>query len=111
MKIGLETQRLVSFTKRVDSIEAWCSECGKQREMIHPEEAAARTGVSLRAIYRLVEAHKLHFIETPEGLAYLSQLSYSGPGLPLKEFNVTPVMIVVIGPQPASANQGAAGGA
>jgi excisionase family DNA binding protein len=39
--------------------------------MIHPEEAAARTGVSLRAIYRLVEAHKLHFIETPEGLVLI----------------------------------------
>jgi hypothetical protein len=39
--------------------------------MIHPEEAAARAGVGLRAIYRLVEAHKLHFIETPEGLVLI----------------------------------------
>lgn len=67
MKIGLETQRVVSFTKRVHSIEAWCKQCGKQREMIHPEEAAARAGVSLREIYRQVEAHELHFIETHEG--------------------------------------------
>ena len=71
MKIGLETQRVVSLTKRVHALEAWCSQCGQQREMIHPEEAAARAGVSLRAIYRLVEAHKLHFIETPEGLVLI----------------------------------------
>ena len=71
MKIGVETQRVVSLTKRVGAIEAWCSQCGEQRQMIHPEEAAARAGVSLRAIYRLVEAHKLHFIETPEGLVLI----------------------------------------
>ena len=64
MKIGVETQRVVSLTRRVGALEAWCSQCGEQRQMIHPEEAAARAGVSLRAIYRLVEAHKLHFIET-----------------------------------------------
>ena len=67
MKIGLETQRVVSLTKRVHAFEAWCSQCGEQRQMIHPEEAAARAGVSLRAIYRLVETNELHFIETPEG--------------------------------------------
>ena len=71
MKIGVETQRVVSLTKRVGAIEAWCSQCGEQRQMIHPEEAAARAGVSLRAIYRLVEAQKLHFIETPEGLVLI----------------------------------------
>ena len=67
MKIGVETQRVVSLTKCVHAIEAWCSQCGEQRQMIHPEEAAARAGVSLRAIYRLVEARQLHFIEMPEG--------------------------------------------
>ena len=71
MKIGVETQRVVRLTKRVRSIEAWCSQCGRQRELIHPEEAAARAGVSLRAIYRQVEAHKLHFIETPDGLVLI----------------------------------------
>jgi hypothetical protein len=45
----------VSLTKRVHAIEAWCSQCGEQRQMIHPEEAAARAGVGLRAIYRLVK--------------------------------------------------------
>ena len=70
MKIGVET-RVVSLTKRVYALEAWCSECGEQRQMIHPEEAAARAEVSVRAIYRLLEAHKLHFIETPEGLVLI----------------------------------------
>lgn len=71
MKIGLATQHVVSLTKRVYALEAWCNQCGEQRQMIHPGEAAARAGVSLRAIYRLVEAHKLHFIETPEGLVLI----------------------------------------
>ena len=71
MKIGVETQRVVSLTRRVYALEAWCSQCGEQRQMIHPEEAASRAGVSLRAIYRLVEARQLHFIETPEGLVLI----------------------------------------
>ena len=71
MKIELQTQRVLSLTKRVHSVEAWCSQCGESRKMIHPEEAAARAGVSLRAIYREVEAHQLHFIETSEGLVLI----------------------------------------
>ena len=65
MKIGVETQRVVSLTKRIGAIETWCSQCDEQRQMIHPEEAAARAGV------RLVEARQLHFIETPEGLVLI----------------------------------------
>jgi hypothetical protein len=71
MKIGLETQRVVSLTRRIRAIESWCNQCGKQREMISPEGAAARAGVSLREIYRQVEAHELHFIETHEGWVFI----------------------------------------
>ena len=35
--------------------------------MLTPEEAAAASGTSARAIYRRVEAAAAHFAETPEG--------------------------------------------
>lgn len=35
--------------------------------MVSAEEAAAVTGLSRRAIYRLVESSRIHFAETPGG--------------------------------------------
>ena len=61
MKIGVETQRVVSLTRRVGAIEAWCSQCGEQRQMIHPEEAASRAGVSSSCHLPPVEAPSAAF--------------------------------------------------
>jgi hypothetical protein len=71
MEIRIETDRVLTIRRRRGVLQAWCQECGEQRDMICPEEAAGRAGVSLRAIYRRVEAKSLHFIETPDGLVFI----------------------------------------
>jgi len=45
---------------------ARCAECAGQVHMLRPEDAAAAARLSVRTIYRWVEAGRLHFIEAPE---------------------------------------------
>jgi hypothetical protein len=54
--------------RKVDALAlAWCDACAGRVPMVTPEEAARRAGVSVRAIYRRVEAGEMHFQETAEG--------------------------------------------
>jgi hypothetical protein len=66
-EITIETERLLLLKGARRPIFLWCEECRAEVKMVTPEEAAAATGVRLRAIYRRVEAGELHFTETPEG--------------------------------------------
>ena len=50
------------------SAYAWCGVCARSVGMVTPEEAARRSGVSVRTIYREIEVGGLHFLETPQGL-------------------------------------------
>jgi hypothetical protein len=45
----------------------WCNKCAEQVQMLTPGIAAAAAGVTIRTIYRRVEAGGLHFTETHEG--------------------------------------------
>lgn len=45
-----------------------CAVCGPGVPLLTPEEAAPLAGLSVRALYRLVEAGLIHFKETPDGL-------------------------------------------
>ena len=67
-EITIETQRLLMFSKRKLSVVAWCARCGERVRMVTTDEAARMAGVSPRTIYRQIEAEKLHFMETTEGL-------------------------------------------
>ncbi len=62
-EITIETERVLVISKRNTSALAWCSACGGQAQMITPETAAKLADVSSRAIYRLIEADGLHFVE------------------------------------------------
>ena len=53
------------------SFEAHCVACGQRVTMYAPAAAALIAGVTVRAIYRLVDEKKLHFIESPAGDLYL----------------------------------------
>ncbi len=66
--ITTETQRIFVIRRISRSALAWCPGCAKPVKMVSPDEAAALLRVSSRAIYRCVEAEKLHFTETAEGL-------------------------------------------
>ena len=50
------------------STVAQCAECGGRVPVVTPEEAASIAGVMARTIYHWVEAGRVHFMETPEGL-------------------------------------------
>lgn len=54
--------------RRHVSVLAWCAACAEKVQMVTPAEAALLGHVSQRTIYRWIEAEKLHFTETPEGL-------------------------------------------
>jgi len=67
-EVTIETHRLLVLRRRSGSVPAWCAECARAVEMATPDEAAIMANVSLRTIYRWVEAGKLHSDETREGL-------------------------------------------
>lgn len=66
-RITVETERLLIISRRQGAMN-WCAGCNKRVKMISVDEAAALTQVSSRTIYRWVEAEKLHFIESTDGL-------------------------------------------
>lgn len=68
IKIEIERSLLIHQPGRPErEVIAWCEECAAQVRMLRPEDAAVAAHVSVRTIYRWVEAGKLHFSETPEG--------------------------------------------
>jgi hypothetical protein len=46
-------------------------ECGEQARMATADEAAILACVSPRAIYHLIEARELHFVEMPERVVFI----------------------------------------
>ena len=67
-EISIETHRVLVISRLRKSAPAWCFSCRAQVNMVMPDEAAVLAGVSSRTIYRWIEAEKLHFTETPDGL-------------------------------------------
>ena len=67
-EITVETERLLVIRRRYQAIEEWCHDCGQLAVMIRPDQAAAVTGRTLRAIFADIEGGALHFRESPDGL-------------------------------------------
>ena len=66
-EITIETREVWVIRRSGTVAVAWCPECGQQVGMVPPEEAASRTHVSARAIYRSVEAGSIHYLELSGG--------------------------------------------
>ena len=66
IKITVETQR-IAVIRQARIATVWCQPCAKTAQMITVDEAAKLAGVRSRTIYSWVEAHRLHFSETPDG--------------------------------------------
>jgi hypothetical protein len=64
---------IIRKTKRL--VMRWCVQCGEEVRMITPEEAASMNHVSTRTIFALIEAGKVHFTETAEGLVLVCTTS------------------------------------
>jgi hypothetical protein len=66
-KITVERERLLIVASGQGQRKGFCEACDAEVEMIGAEEASLLTGLSQRAIFRLIEAGRLHFSETRRG--------------------------------------------
>lgn len=65
-----------------DSIRMWCADCAAEVEMLRPEEAAAIANVSIRTIYRWIEAAQIHHCESVGGNVVLCPQQFLRKQLP-----------------------------
>ena len=82
-EITVETERVLVIRRRYRAIEAWCDSCAEQVVMIRPDQAAAVSGLSLRAIFGDIERAELHFMEQADGMLLIclnSLLKQNGRG-------------------------------
>ena len=72
-EIAVETHRILTITINRSSRYrvTWCEECGKPARMVSADEAAILASLSSRAIYQLIEARELHFLEASDGLVFI----------------------------------------
>ena len=66
-RITAETERVVIIRRRGIETQVWCEGCREQVKLVTPETAATVTGLSVRAICRIVETEKVHFMEISNG--------------------------------------------
>jgi excisionase family DNA binding protein len=68
IRITLETERVIWLRQRRGCAPLWCAGCGDGTRMMSADEAALLTRISTRTIYRWIEADRIHFTGTPDGL-------------------------------------------
>ncbi|HWP41595.1 MAG TPA: hypothetical protein VNO14_00070 [Blastocatellia bacterium] len=81
VRITVESDQVYVMRRPVGNLRALCAECGDMVHMIMPEEAMALAGVSSREIYRLVEAGRVHFLETADGFLLICLDSLPARGI------------------------------
>jgi hypothetical protein len=69
-EINLEIEESVAISQQ-RVLLAYCRRCRKQTRMFAANEAAMIAGLTARALYRLVECGRLHFIEDRGGMLYV----------------------------------------
>lgn len=78
-EITIETHK-VFVVRRRSSFAGWCTACGETAEMVRPEDAAAFLQISLRRVFRRVEAERLHSAETADGSLFICRNSLMNAG-------------------------------
>lgn len=63
----IETHQVHVVHRRAPALDAWCDVCAATTPRVTADEAAALTRVSVRTIYRSVEAGEFHVAEPPDG--------------------------------------------
>ncbi|HSK73721.1 MAG TPA: hypothetical protein VK892_18635 [Pyrinomonadaceae bacterium] len=66
-EVVIEQDEILVVGKNGEPILGWCGDCRAEVNLASPETAAKIFGITPRAIYRLVEADRLHFSETALG--------------------------------------------
>jgi hypothetical protein len=71
IEISIETDEIFVIRRSRGPVIARCAECDGYAAMITIEEASRLTGGSCREISCLVEAGRVHFSETSDGLLFI----------------------------------------
>ena len=70
-EITVELEQMMIVKRREGAVCDWCPDCQRDVVMLTPDEAASLTPASTRALYRLIDVGRIHFIETQAGLIRL----------------------------------------
>lgn len=73
-EIEIELNETVAFSRKTERFESFCTECRALVEMSSPQVAAILLQKTEREIYRVVEAGRVHFVETDRVLICLRSL-------------------------------------
>lgn len=65
-ELKIEKSETLIVRRQYKKTFAWCDACGRETEMLAPEEAACLAKTSPRKIYQAIEAGGIHFVEQPE---------------------------------------------
>jgi hypothetical protein len=79
-RLVFETERTIIFRSRSRLQSVWCTGCGADVEMAIVEQVAREAGVSELAVYQLVEARALHFVEDEDGRVLICRRSFAEVG-------------------------------
>ena len=66
-EVTVETDEILIIRSSQEIAVAPCPECAGTTVMISPEQAAMVTCTNVRAIYRFLEAGRVHYVEVPGG--------------------------------------------
>jgi len=66
-EITVETHQVTVIHRPRPTPDVWCPGCAEVVKTVSDQEAAAMAGLSLRTIYRHLEAGRFHFTELPGG--------------------------------------------
>ena len=67
-RITVETERVLIVRGHSCESDGWCNQCGAKVKLVAPEVAASLSGLSRRAVYRLIETGQVHFTESRDAI-------------------------------------------
>ena len=67
-RVTIQKDRVLIVRAPVEPVVRWCPACRCESGMVVPEEAARRREVTVRTIYRWMEAGTVHFLEVSGGV-------------------------------------------
>lgn len=75
MEITFEVEETIVLHRTGNKCQAFCPQCQAFVAMLTAETAAVLSGLSEKEVLRLIEAGKIHFVETTEILICLDSLA------------------------------------
>ena len=76
--ITTETYEIFIVRRGLQIIHGFCSECGKEVELLNLDSAVSLTGIRAREIFRLIENGEAHSLETTGGQLLVCRSSLEG---------------------------------